>query len=280
MKSPFPGMDPSIEACGLWEDFHHHLIDEIYRAIAPVLPRGYTVNTGVRAYVVLMETEGKRENLVKPDVTVTSPVKEKKSRKNQGAVAVAEVAEPGDWVAMEAFVAEEFEETFLDIYAQDEERILVTSIEVLSPANKRKGTKGWRLFKRKRQALLLGKANYIEIDLLRGGTKMPMLTTWPDSPYSLLVSWAERAPRCRVWPAHFRRPLPPIPVPLLEPDPDLNLDLQPLIDSIYSLGRYDQQLDYTKPLTPMLADNDAVWLREKLKKRAPRSGNKGARSSG
>lgn len=23
MKSPFPGMDPYIEACGLWEGFHN-----------------------------------------------------------------------------------------------------------------------------------------------------------------------------------------------------------------------------------------------------------------
>ena len=274
MKSPFPGMDPYIEACGLWEDFHNHLIDEIYRAIAPVLPRGYTANTGVRTYVVLMEAEGKGEKRAIPDVTVTSSAKKKKPRKNKGAVAVAEVAELGEWIPMEAFVAEEFEETFIEIYAQDEERILVTCIEVLSPANKRPGTKGRRLFKRKRQALLLGEANYIEIDLLRGGHKMPMMTPWPDCPYTLLVSWAERAPRCRVWPAHFRRPLPAILVPLLDPDPDLRLDLQPLIDGIYALGRYDEQLKYTRPLTPALSDDDAVWVGQLLKEPAPRSTRK------
>jgi hypothetical protein len=27
MKSPFTGMDPFIEACGLWGDFHSHLIE-------------------------------------------------------------------------------------------------------------------------------------------------------------------------------------------------------------------------------------------------------------
>lgn len=26
MKSPFPGMDPYIEACSLWGDFHNRLI--------------------------------------------------------------------------------------------------------------------------------------------------------------------------------------------------------------------------------------------------------------
>ena len=34
MKSPFPGMDPYIEACGLWGDFHHDLISEIKYALA------------------------------------------------------------------------------------------------------------------------------------------------------------------------------------------------------------------------------------------------------
>ena len=31
MMSPFPGMDPYIEACGLWGDFQSHLIEKIVR---------------------------------------------------------------------------------------------------------------------------------------------------------------------------------------------------------------------------------------------------------
>ena len=38
MRSPFPGMDPYIEACHLWEDFHHDLILEIKSVLAAVLP--------------------------------------------------------------------------------------------------------------------------------------------------------------------------------------------------------------------------------------------------
>jgi hypothetical protein len=58
---------------------------------------------------------------------------------------------------------------------------------------------------------LLGKANLVEIDLLRGGTRFPMLDPWPASPYTVLVARAEHAPRCKVWPAYFDRPLPAIP---------------------------------------------------------------------
>jgi hypothetical protein len=239
MKSPFPGMDPYIEACGLWEGFHNRLIHKIDESLAPALPRGYTIDTAVRSYIVLVEAEGKREHLAKPDVP------------------------------MRPFIAEQFEETFVEIYAQREERFLVTSIEVLSPSNKRQGTEGWLQYERKRQAMLLGRANFIEIDLLRGGHKMPMLDPWPDSPYTLLVCRQMNAPYCRVWPAHFRRRLPVIPVPLLDTDPDLSLDLQPLLDSIYSLGRYDERIDYTRPLTPALSDVDAAWVRELLKRGNP-----------
>jgi hypothetical protein len=193
MKSPFPGMDPFIEACGLWEEFHDDLIAEIKRYLRARLPTGYVARTGKRSYIVLAEANGKEEH--------------------------------------------SFEEKFIDIFELQPRRRLVTSIEVLSPSNKRRRSKGWKRYLRKRHALLLGKANLVEIDLLRGGDRMPMLDPWPASPYTLLVAREERAPRCRVWPAFFDRPLPAIPVPLSRPDPDLTLDLQPLVDTIYEGGR-------------------------------------------
>jgi hypothetical protein len=274
MQSPFPGMDPFIEACGLWEGFHNHLVEAIYRAIAPALPKGYTADTAVRSYVVQMESEGKNEHLAKPDVAVVKPAAGKKPRKKKGGVAVAEPA-PGESVVMQAFVAERFEETFVEIYAEREERILVTCIEALSPSNKRRGTEGWLQYERKRQAMLLGRANFIEFDLLRDGPRMPMLTPWPDSPYALLVCRAINAPYCRVWPAHFQRRLPVIPVPLLDPEPDLSLNLQPLLDDIYSLGRYDERIDYAQALVPPLSSADEDWVRDALRDRLPRSAGKG-----
>jgi hypothetical protein len=262
----------------LWESFHNRLIAKIDEDLSQLLPRGYTVDIPVRSYIVPMGEEGKEKVLVKPDVAVTSPATTKKARKGNSGVAVAEPDE-AESVPMQAFIAEEFEESFIEIYAQREERILVTCIEVLSPCNKRPNTEGWEEYERKRQAMLLGRANFIEIDLLRGGHKFPMLTPWPDSPYTLLVSRRAWAPRCRVWKGHFRRRLPAIPVPLLSPDPDLTLDLQPLIDGIYALGRYDEQLDFSKALTPPLADDDAAWMRKLLKDRPPRSARKRSKPS-
>jgi hypothetical protein len=280
MKSPFPGMDPYIEACGLWEGFHNHLIEAIYQALATALPQGYAIDTAVRSYVVLLEAEGKQEHLANADVTITEPATAKKPRKKKDRVSVAEPAEAGQSVPMQAFLAEEFKESFVEIYADMEKRILVTCIEVLSPSNKRRGTEGWLQYERKRQALLLGRANLIEIDLLRGGHHQPMLTPWPDSPYRLLVSRATRAPHCRVWLGHFLHRLPVLPVPLLSPEPDLSLDLQPLLDGIYALGRYDERIDYARPLTPPLSEIEAVGVRDLLKDRPGRSARKGRNPSG
>lgn len=230
MESPFPGMDPFMEACGLWPDFHGHLIEKIYDTISPVLPAGYLARTGERSHVVLVEPEGKAEDGVLPDVTLTDPAA-KSSTEGPGAVG----AEP---VELRAFIEQEYREKFIDIYELKPERRLVTSIEVLSPSNKKRRSRGWRKYLRKRQALLLGKANLVEIDLLRGGDRMPMLDPWPASPYTLLVAREESGPRCRVWPAFMDRPLPAIPVPLSRPDADLTLALQPLVDAIYERGRY------------------------------------------
>ena len=101
-----------------------------------------------------------------------------------------------------------------------------------------------------------------------------MLDPWPNSPYTLLVCHRQKAPRCRVWLGHFRRPLPIIPVPLLSPDPDLSLDLNPLIADIYSRGRYEEEIDYTRPLTLTLSKVDADWVRDLIKEREPHSKRK------
>ena len=43
----------------------------------------------------------------------------------------------------------------------------------------------------------------------------------------------------------FDQPLPPIPIPLNPPDPDITLALQPLIDGIYARTRYGEFIDYS-----------------------------------
>jgi hypothetical protein len=257
-------MDPYIEACGLWEDFHDDVIAEIKRVLAAALPSGYVARTQKRSYVVLVASEEKVEHAFIPDVSVTAPPRRPLGAARGGETAAAAIATDPEPVEMEAFIPREFEEKFIDIFELKPERRLVTSIEVLSPSNKKRRSPGWRKYLRKRQALLLGKANLVELDLLRGGDRMPMLKPWPKSPYTLLVSREEQAPWCRVWPAFFDRPLPTIPVPLSQPDPDIPLALQPLVEAIYERGRYREEIDYAQPLTPPLGPEEAAWLERQL----------------
>src|SRR5262249_61790103 len=109
MKSPFPGMDPYIEACGLWEDVHHDLISEIQYALAKVAPERYLVRTGERSYVVLVESEGKTSHPVPPDVSVTAPRGRKKATK-RGGTALAEPPSASAPVTLRAFIEEEHRE--------------------------------------------------------------------------------------------------------------------------------------------------------------------------
>jgi hypothetical protein len=264
MKSPFPGMDPYIEASGLWEDFHNHLIDKICETLADAVPEHYFVRSGERSYLELLESGEKVSRHFKPDVSVARPRGRKKTLKKGGA-ALAEAVSDVEPVTMRAFVVEEFRETFVDIYESKPEQRLVTSLEVLSPSNKRPGSPGWDLYQRKRQGLLLGGVNLVEVDLLRGGQRMPMVDPWPDSAYTFLVARTWKAPLCAVWPVSLQRPLPAIPVPLASPDADIPLRLQPLIEAIYQRFRYGQSIDYTRPLTPPPGSAEAAWLEEQLR---------------
>ncbi len=259
MKSPFPGMDPFIESSGLWEDFHNHLVEKIGETLADSAPDHYLVRTGERSYIVLVESDGKKSYPFVPDVSMTEPRSRKRPSKRSG-TALVEPAGDAESVTMRAFIPEEHRESFVEIFEASPGQRLVTSIEVLSPSNKRRGTEGWQIYQRKRQALLLGDVNFVEIDLLRGGERMPMVDPWPDSPYTLLLSRANNQ-LCRVWRAHYRRALPVIPVPLAKPDPDIPMQLQPMIEEIYRRFRYARSIDYGKPLAPPLDSKETAWLK-------------------
>ncbi len=266
MPSPFPGMDPYIEACGLWEVFHNNIIAQISIHLADIAPERYVVRTGERSYLVLAESEEKKDHSFLPDVSITTSRGRKRSGE-KGTTAVAEPTVEKKPHVLRAFLEEEHRETFVEIYETEPEMRLVTSLEVLSPSNKQPNSEGWELYQRKRQSILLSNVNLVEIDLLRGGQRMPMLDPWPTSPYVLMVARAGKPYACLVWEGYFQEPLPNIPVPLAKPDADLSLPLQPLLDTIYRRFRYEQSLNYTKELAPPLSAEESAWWQERLRGR-------------
>ncbi len=72
---------------------------------------------------------------------------------------------------------------------------------------------------------------------------------------------AERRPTVEVWPIQLTDRLPILPVPLLEPDPDVPCDLGIAVASVYELGAYASQIDYGQPPPPpSLYQAEADWL--------------------
>jgi hypothetical protein len=261
-------MDPFIESCGLWEDFHDTLVTEVKRALAAVVPDRYTVRCGERSYIVLAASdEGAEDQFqARPDVALVLPCgASAPAGEHADGARTAAVATSESPVSMRALISSEHRESFVEIRDLSPERRLVTTVEILSPSNKRPENLGWKQYLRKRQAHLAGQANLVEIDLLRGGSRMPMEDDWPPGAYYLLVSRKQDSPRCTVWPAGYRRPLPEIPTPLEPPDADVVLSLQPLVESIYVESRYSRDIDYTAPCRPPLSEEDCRWLDQRLR---------------
>jgi hypothetical protein len=258
MRSPFPGMDPFVEARGLWSDFHDSLIVELRRTLNATLPPRYEALVEERTYIDVVEPlEGTRKPaVIKPDVRIDKQSEAPRQEwRGSGGQAVLSVP-----VIMHPQLELEESESFIEVHDTSRGDRVVTCIEVLSPSNKWAGSVGWGEYERKRQLMLHGAANFVEIDLLRCGRRRAMREPWPNSPYYVLVMKKIEAPRCHVFPAFSHQRLPAIPVPLAEGDADLNCDLQAAVGAVFASSRYERRLAYDMPIDPPLAAEERVFL--------------------
>ena len=69
----------------------------------------------------------------------------------------------------------------------------------------------------------------------------------PPGDYYTLVLRGDQRPKCQVYHWTMQQALPPIPIPLLSPDPDVWIDLGAVFRTTYERGRYGRSLDYTEP---------------------------------
>ena len=141
------------------------------------------------------------------------------------------------------------------------ERRLVTVVEILSPVNKQGD--GLREYVDKRTLILQTQTHLLEIDLLRGGARIPLIGELPSAPYYVFLSRFTHRPRTSVWAVGLRDRLPVVPVPLLPPDPDVPLDLQAAVNACFELVGYARLLDYTQA-PPKLSADDLAWLRAQI----------------
>ena len=146
---------------------------------------------------------------------------------------------------------------YLEVFDK-EDHTLVTVIELLSPSNKKMGDDRDQ-FLHKRRQLFRGSVQYVEIDLLRGGRRLP-IRDMPACDYYVLVSRAENRPDMGLWPIKLREPLPVIPIPLPEPKLEVRLALQELLHQAYDEAGYATYV-YDGALQPRLRKDDAKWAR-------------------
>jgi hypothetical protein len=230
-------MDPYLEG-PLWSTVHSNLIEEIARQLAPKLRPKYLALSNQRVVVAAPDPVEFPSQTRFPDVGVYTPSSGEAG--GQSALLVSPLV-------MKYAAPEEQPQTFLEIRDVAEQR-LVTALEVLSPTNKRGS--GLADFSRKRQELLHGEAHYIEIDLLRIGQRFPMDGTLPAAPYFVFLS---------------NEALPEIPVPLLQGDADVSIDLQRAFTTIYDLFGYDAAVDHQGEPTVPLPAEWARWARDRVR---------------
>ena len=255
-KSPFPGMDPYLES-DIWIEFHQTLAHEIRAQLMRRLPSEY-VALLERYYAVdysgLSLVSRSSKQGIYPDIHVV--------RIKEAVAAYKTIAPPA--IELVSPVPEKV--PILRIEIQDvAERRLVTVIEILSPANKQ--GPGFDEYVKKRTALLQTSTHLLELDLLRGGERIPLIGgELPPAPYYVFLSRFTHRPYTEIWPLPLREPLPVVPVPLLPPDADVPLDLQAAVEACFAIVRYHERLlDYSQPPPPpSLNPEDLAWIRSIL----------------
>jgi hypothetical protein len=252
MPSPFPGMNPYLEQADVWTDFHASYIVALRDALRPQLDPRYIVKIEEQLYIHEPTAEARRLHGKADVVAVPSGVATSRKRAAVVLDAPTQVTLPGSDV-----------ERLSRVEIRDRaSRQLITAIELLSPANKYAG-EDREQYLAKRGEVLASLAHFVEIDLLRGGPRMPLIGS-PECDYCVLVSRAEKRPEAGLWPLLLRDPLPVIPIPVSSLDPDARLDLGPLLHRCYDSAGYQTYIYQGTP-SPALSAKDAAWAEQVLK---------------
>lgn len=237
MPSPFPGMDPFLEHSEIFPDLHDRINSHLSEVLQAALPSPYYAVIGRHTWIEVSQ------RYIGPDVQV--------QRSRRGSPPAQELS-GGVAVAAKPKVVrvphEERREPFLEVYVREgSDKRLVTSIEILSLANKTPGEHGRELYLHKQWEILGSKVHLIELDLLRGGehsTAVPyQLVRAEVGPfdYHVCVHHFDNLEDYFIYPIQLDERLPPIAIPLLPGDPAVTVDLQTVFDHCYDAGPYARE---------------------------------------
>ena len=135
MPSPFPGMDPYLEAPNLWPEVHSRLIIAIADSLAPTLLPHYYVAIEQRTY---LSTPEEILLIGIPDIVVSKGGDTSASEAEVSPVTTATLDRPGQPRRVTLPETESIQERYLEI-REAETHTVVTVLELLSSKNKRYG---------------------------------------------------------------------------------------------------------------------------------------------
>lgn len=251
MPSPFPGMDPYLEQPDVWEDFHDAYIQGLRAAIVQHLDPRYYAKVEQRLYIHELAAD-ERRFVGRADVSITT--EGMLGSPSSPADSLVDLAHAPAYTTIPLAVDVE-RSGFVEVRSTHDQA-LVTVVEVLSPSNKRPG--GDRdQYLGKRYDILESQTHLVEIDLLRGGPRMPM-TDSPATPYCIVIAPASSRPRVAVWPIALADRLPTIGVPLLPGDQWVPVDLQAVFSAVYDQAQYGRFIHRGTPV-PALRGAEAEW---------------------
>jgi hypothetical protein len=270
MPSPFPGFDPFIEAQDRWHSFHTAFIAVCCESLNERLPENYYATVEER---VLLDASDPQEpearkifHRVGPDAAIQrsstefddagSASAESTHSINTGQAEIATLAPrtlPQSVVTLDQPTQKLIEVRGLPNHE------LVTTIELLSPSNKRAGDDR-TAYLAKRVDLLRHGVNTVDIDVLLNGQRLPLLVPLPTGDFHAFVTRAVSNRDCLVYSWSVRDTLPTILIPLKENAAEVSLNLQAIFTRVYDRNRYPIQLRYDRPIPSALSQADREWV--------------------
>ena len=254
MPSPFPGMDPFIES-QKWEDFHTRFITILSEMLVPRVRPQYMVDVERYVYVTRDEEAEEVVRIIAPDAFIADTGH---GWRESAATASTATLQP----VKHRIRLPRRRQAYL-VIRTGRNRTVVTVIELLSPWNKTPEA-GVAEYLAKRANVLQSTANLVELDLLRGGERLPTVDSLQDGDFYAFISRPRLRPELDVYAWTLRDPLPTLPIPLAQGDPDVPLDLQAAFTTTYDRAGYDYSLDYSADVQPELPAHDAPWLKSRV----------------
>jgi hypothetical protein len=241
-------MNPYLERPAGWVDFHQTFLVGLRAALTPLIRPSYFAKLEHRISVRDDRDPDDGETVFVADAAVGS---EQPGR--PAAAGTALLSAPVK-VRLPGYVRKK-RTPYVAVHDLARNRV-VTVIELLSPSNKAAGDDRV-MFLAKRKRLLAAGVNYVELDLLRGGQRLPA-DDLPPCDYYALVSRPASRPRADVWAVRLADRLPNVPIPLRRRTPEPVIDLQAVLDRVYDEAGYADFI-YRQPPEPPLAPEQAAW---------------------